>query len=283
MTDLIDTIAVEERYTIGGKAVIIRRDDLAYKPPLPPNAKMSALCGLIERAAANGYKKVVMFAKKQQGISYAVGLPVFCEMFGLEPIITYPTRTGQPVPEWLVGLGVEAHGLWANLVYVNVAQSKKLADGVGAYFVPFGFDDALSVDIHAQKFALPDYEIGTLVMATMTGMILAGTLRQIRDRGYSVKRIVAISGGRPSENVLESVNKYIGGFDGIGIPFERLSILNPYDRNVDARVAVDRLHNLYNATIPTAFHPDYELKAWCWLLENLANLEPPIYFINVGR
>lgn len=279
--------AQEEVYRIAGKQVTIRRDDKAFLPPLPPNAKMSALYAIVARAAKQGYRRVVMFAKKQQGISYATGLPVFCEEFNMECTITYPASNTQPIPKWLDDLQMEytfcyPARLHPNMVTINVNQSKKIAEEQGAYFVPFGFDDVLSVNAHALKFHLPQ-EVGTLLMSTMTGMILAGTLWQIRRRAYKVKKVIAISGGRPPDNVHKSVQKYMDDLDDF-TKYCPLEIINPFDRNIDALGGV----KLWNAVkgrndLPDYFHPDYEAKAWLWLLQNIEHLQEPIYFINVGR
>lgn len=281
--------APEEQYEVKGKAVIVRRDDKAFLPPLPPNAKMAALYQLVKRAAEQGYKKVVMFAKKQQGISYAIGLPVFCREFDLEAIITYPQpkRQWHIAPSFIPSAKHNGNGqqeklqlipLHPNMVSINVAQSIKIAEQTGAYFIPFGFDDALSVETHARKFSLPDYRIGTLVTATMTGMILAGLLRQIYLREYLVDNVYGISGGRPVDSVYKSINKYIN-LD-IEAKRIRLHIRNPYDRNFPALAYLEEYFPDCNFF---ATHPDYEAKAWLWLLQNIHVLPEPIYFINVGR
>lgn len=277
--DLIAEIAPEEEYSIRGKSVIVRRDDLAFKSPLPPNAKMAALYELVKRAAEQGYKKVVMFAKKQQGTSYAIGLPVFCSMFDIEPIITVPMSKAyveaNTLTEWqleAIGRGARLERLHPNMVSINVNQSKKIAEAEGAYFIPFGFDDALSVEAHANKFSLPDYKIGTLITATMTGMILAGLVTQIYRRGYEVEKLYGISCGRPVENVFKSMNKYITYLYEAQL-LDYLEFINPYPRNFIPAFKEERF----------PLHPDYEAKAWYWLYTNIDSLQEPIYFINVGR
>lgn len=271
-------IAPEEEYKIKGKTVIVRRDDKAYLPPLPPNAKMAALHALVKRASEEGYKEVMIFAKKQQGTSYAIGLPIFAKEFGLHSIIVCPVSKTELLPHWLkspiIDYNTETIRLHPNLITINVSQCKKIAKERGAYFIPFGFDDPLSIEIHANKFSLPVYKIGTLITATMTGMILAGTLRQINNRGYKVDRVISVSGGRPVESIYKSINKYLvdlyenQSLDG-------LEIFNPYDRNF--KVEIPSEYNLFNP------HPDYEAKAWLWMIKHIEELKEPIYFLNVGR
>lgn len=268
-----------EKYEVGGKEVIVRRDDKSFLPPLPPNAKMAALYALVERASKQGYKEAVLFAKKQHGISYSIGFPVFCKEFGLKSIVVMPSdnTTGTGFPEWsesLVELGAYRIGIKPNMVTINVNQAKKFAEERKAYFVPFGFDDALSVEVHANHFSLPQ-NVGCLVLSTMTGMILAGTLKQIKDRGYNVKTVNAVSGGRPVGSILKSVYKYL---DPSISYCHNLNIHNPYDRNFDAITALKNLDQ-----IPFDLHPDYEAKAWLWLVTNIDKLREPICFINIGR
>lgn len=277
---LIAEIAPEEEYTIEGKKIIVRRDDLAFRPPLPPNAKMAALFELVKHAYAMGYKKVVMFAKKQQGTSYAIGLPVFCKMFDLHAIITYPQPKAQwhITPDFIAQARVNGFAddtelipLHPNMVSINVNQSRQIAEKQNAYFIPFGFESALSVDAHANKFALPSYHIGTLITATMTGMILAGTLRQIYERKYDVERVYGVSCGRPVKSVLKSMQKFLDWEREV----KRHLTIFEYPRN---------FHPAFQpGQAPFPLHPDYEAVAWYWLLQNVSTLPEPIYFINVGR
>lgn len=268
--------APEEQYRIEGKLVTVRRDDKAYLPPLPPNAKMGALWAILQEAHNDGYKKVVMFAKKQTGTSYAVGLPIFAQALGIHPIITYPITEKQDFPDWvyeaIIGRA-EVIRLHPNMVSININQSKQIAQKKGAYFVPFGFDDLLSVETHAEKFSLPEYRIGTLIMSTMTGMMLAGTILQIQRRGYKVDKIIGVSGGRPKENIYQSIAKYLPSSK----TFENVEIVDPYDRNFAALSHIEPRYRLFD------LHPDYEAKAWYWMTSNIKQLKPPIYFVNIGR
>lgn len=277
ISDLI-TEAPQEVYLIDNIPVIVSREDLAYKAPLPPNAKMSALYEIVKHKAAMGFTKMVLFAKKQKGISYAIGFPYICEEFGIEPIITYPAIAKHPMPEWMKVLYTRgdtnflAERLHPNMVSININQSKKIAEDLGAYFVPFGFDHALSVDIHSKRFVVPN-ACKTVVMATMTGMTLAGAIKSASNKVISVPfdlyqfpKFIGISCGRPPENVHKSMAQYI-----TLPPINRLSVINPYDRNI--KIDIDQ---------PFPLHPDYELKAWKWLTDNIHQLAEPILFINVG-
>src|SRR5689334_4940788 len=140
--DLIAADAPIEEYSIKGKKVFVRREDLRYAAPLPPNAKMSALYAIVERAASEGYKKVVLFAKKQQGTPYAMGLAPICQEFNIDAIIAYPASNTQAMPEWLQKLqtdfiNVFPARLHPNMVTINVNQCKQIAEKRDAYFIPF--------------------------------------------------------------------------------------------------------------------------------------------------
>jgi hypothetical protein len=278
--------APEEEYTIKGKRVIVRRDDLAYLPPLPPNSKMQAMYEILKRAKLQGYNKALMFAKKQQGTSYVIGLPIFCQALEMEAIIAYPGKAGK-LPDWLeqqINQNVQVVLLHPNMVSINVNQAKKIAEEQKAYYVPLGFDDIAGVRAHEKKFSLPDYRIGTLITATMTGIVLAGLLRQIESRNYKVDMLYGISCGRPTDSVYKTMNKYIADLYEYGNQLDYLEITNPYERNIDAISDIKRwsvFHKEEGLCFPV--HPDYEAKAWLWMLENIDRLKEPIYFINVGR
>lgn len=275
----MDEVSQVEICHIKGRDVYVRRDDLAYHAPLPPNAKMAALYNIVKHAYALGHDRVVMFAKKQQGMPYAVGLPPICKEFGMECWITYPSNKFETLP-WMVE--AQRFGncffefLHPNMITVNVNQSKKLAERLKAYFIPFGFDDPISVETHASKFELPQH-VGTLVLSTMTGMILAGTLKQIYTRGYNVERVYGISSGRSEMNIHKSIMKYL---DPNKLGHLHLSEAYPRDFKVDQSS---------KELFPFPVHPDYEAKAWNWLLDRLElsglyePLPDPIWFINSGR
>lgn len=261
------TTAPEEHYPIDGKWVTVSRQDLAYKKPLPPNAKMSALYEIVKQYSRQ-YKTMVLFAKKQKGISYCIGFPVICKEFGVTPIITYPKSENQPLPDWMFQLGsygpeTETIQLHPNMVTINVNQSKQIAEQRNGFFIPFGFDHEISVMVHSEHFNVYR-KLGTLVMATMTGMTLAGAIDNINRGNKQVKKIVGISCGRPVGNVIKSMEQYVD------VP-QNVEIINPYERNHTPDIEQ-----------PFPLHPDYELKAWAWMLENIQKLPEPIYFINVG-
>lgn len=265
-----------EVYKVKGVNVNVRRDDLTFLPPLPPNAKMAALYNIVKHAYVKGYKRVVMFAKKQTGTPYAIGLPPIAADFDMDCIITYPSNKFETF-DWMVHAqrfgNCSFEFLRPNMITVNVNQSKKLAEKLDAYFIPFGFDDEISVETHANKFELPQH-VGTLVLSTMTGMILAGVLKQIYTRGYNVERVYGISSGRSEASVYKSIVKYL---DLNLLGHLHLNEAYPREYKVD-----QSLGEIY----PFPLHPDYEAKAWSWLVTRLGDnpqFPEPIWFINSGR
>lgn len=263
ISDLI-TKAPEETYNIGNRWVTVRREDLAYKKPLPPNAKMSALYEIV-KAHSRQYREMILFAKKQTGISYSIGFPYICKEFNIHPVVVYPKTVKTKVPDWFDKLGpqTETYFVHPNMVTINVNQCKQLAEERKAFFVPFGFDHQISVRTHSERFDLPR-KIGTLIMATMTGMTLAGAIDNLYRGNKPAKQIIGVSCGRDENNVMKSMSKYINVPDNV-------KIINPYER-----------HFKPNIETPFPLHPDYELKAWNWMIENIDTLIDPIYFVNVG-
>ena len=259
--------AVEQTYTVSNKQVRVIREDLAYASPLPPNAKMSALWAIVQRAHAEHYTGVALFAKKQSGVSYAIGLPHMANALDMQSLLTYPITPKHKFPDWLTQTqtdGAEIVPLHPNMVSINVNQNRKLAEMRGYYAVPFGFDDALSIETHAQRFVLPS-NIGTLVLSAMTGMCLAGAILHLQRNDKFAADIVGVSGGRDASNIFKTMRKYID------VP-ENVRIIDEYAR-----------HYKPNTVAPFDVHPDYELVAWHWLTQNVETLKEPIYFLNVGR
>lgn len=277
MIEQFITAAKRELHLIDNIPVIVSREDLAFSPPLAPNAKTYALIEIIKREAANGYKTMVMFTKKQQGTPYAIGFPYICAEFNVKPIIAYPATGKHPLPDFIQKLlytenppRCEFVQLHPNMISINVNQAKQIAEDHQGYFIPFGMDDALGVEAYAKHFEIPA-NIKTVVMATMTGMTLAGAIlnaqrKHISNELKDFPKFIGVSCGRPTDNVLLSMKKYIT------LPtFDKLQL---YDYGRAPMLVADT---------PFPLHPDYEAKAWFWLKQHIKELDQPVYFINVGR
>lgn len=259
----IKTIAPVEEYKISGIDVTVSREDLRPSRPLPPHGKMPALREMCRSVAQQGYKAICAFGSKYS--NWTAGLPYLARHYQLGSIVIYPANRMADVPAWLQqSMPDELVTIKPNMVGINMAQAKKIAEEKGAYFIPFGLETQSTLDILEETISLPD-RTGTLIITAGSGMTLAGVLMAIRKNGAQVDNIVAVSSGRPIDSIKQTVSRNVGAlpsniiwvreFDYANVP----TVLCPWDA-----------------------HDHFELKAYDWLIRNIKLINRPIWFINMG-
>jgi 1-aminocyclopropane-1-carboxylate deaminase/D-cysteine desulfhydrase-like pyridoxal-dependent ACC family enzyme len=132
--------------------------------------------------------------------------------------------------------------------------------------LPFGLECAEAVRAvagEASSVPIEAVQGGTVVISAGSGVTLAGLLLGLRA---TPERLIAISSGRSISKISACVRRYVRQLPRF---VDILEPRYPYD------IALD-----YPCPFPS--HPNYDRKAWKYLVENVSQLQEPILFWNVG-
>jgi hypothetical protein len=131
--------------------------------------------------------------------------------------------------------------------------------------LPFGLDCRESVYAVAKEAARVPISLlsGTIVLCCGSGVTLAGLLIGLRKLP---RRLIGISSGRSGAKISACVHRYMATLPPC---VELVEALMPYD----SRPAIE---------CPFPAHPNYDLKAWKYLQENVKDMTHPILFWNIG-
>lgn len=270
---------LDEIYQVNGYEIIVRREDKRYKFPLPPHGKMGVVDLLCKYASARGYNMIGCFGSKTS--NWIAGVPIIASKYGLKAVVCYPAKNLSSCPGWLQNsakrqhlniepnYGYQLKLLHPNMTQINSSQARKYVEERQGFFIPFGFDLPICVEYLSKQYADMPKKIGTLVVSCGSGITLAGLLRAVRFNNIEVKRIEAVSSGRPVKSIIATISKH-----------------QQIPRNINWR-EVYTYSKVPNIECPWPAHGHYELKAYDWLVnyqaEGRRKLPEPIYFVNVGR
>jgi len=257
-----------ERYSVCNRIIFVKRDDLFGIYPAPPLGKLRGLGVLLAGYYAEGINLVgcwdTRVSKLGQGLAaLARGFP------GMRAIVSYPTRQGCDVPEPVriaAGLGAEIVPVRGNHVSICYSQISKVIRARGGKMLPFGLECPEAVRAVADEAATLPVDFvtsATLILSCGSGVTLAGLLLGLRAKP---RRIIGISSGRSLAKIRACVCRYVGTVPSF---VELRPAFLPYD------VALK-----YPCPFPA--HPNYDRKAWKFLVDNRRNLLDPVMFWNVG-
>jgi 1-aminocyclopropane-1-carboxylate deaminase/D-cysteine desulfhydrase-like pyridoxal-dependent ACC family enzyme len=257
-----------EHYSVLGREVFVKRDDLFGVHPAPPLGKLRGLEILLQRYHEQGVRVVgcwdTRVSKLGQGLAALV-----TEFSDMRAVISYPTRRRCPIPNAVriaESLGSEILPLRGNHASICYAQATKLVAKRGGIMLPFGLECTEAVSAIADEAAsVPANFIksGTVVVCCGSGVTLAGLLLGLLA---APRRLIGISSGRSIAKILACVSRHVGKISS-SVDLHPARV--PYDQSLD-----------YFCPFPS--HPNYDLKAWKFLVENVESLHEPILFWNVG-
>ena len=257
-----------ERYLVRGREVFVKRDDLFGKYPAPALGKLRGLEVLLASYHERGFRVVgcwdTRVSKLGQGVAALIR-----KFSGMHALISYPHRKGYAVPNQIQiaeELGAEVIPMSGNHVSICYSQATKLVKKRSGIMLPFGLDCAEAVNAIAKEAASLPAELtsgGTLIVCCGSGVTLSGLLRGIRALP---KRIIGISSGRSIAKILVCVSRYT-----VELP-----------NAVKLRPATFPYEYALDFPCPFPSHPNYDLKAWKYLVDHIGRLSDPILFWNVG-
>jgi 1-aminocyclopropane-1-carboxylate deaminase/D-cysteine desulfhydrase-like pyridoxal-dependent ACC family enzyme len=257
-----------EVYHVANRAIFVKRDDLFGRWPAPPLAKLRGLRLLLEKAHANGTRVVGCWDTRISKLGQ--GLAACCaHLPEIKSIVSYPTKKGEAQPASIqkaAELGAEIYPVPGSRISISFARARKYVTERGGLMLPFGLECLEAVEGVRMEASRTPSEIikgGTLVVCCGSGVTLAGLLS-----GLPVlpRRVIGVSSGRALKNITICLKRYV---KSIPQCLELHEATMPYS-------AIP----YFDCPFPT--HPNYDLKAWKFLIENLQRYNDPILFWNIG-
>lgn len=258
--------------------ILVKREDLCTKPPLPPLAKLRGAELLLKTLKDKGVKLVGHHDSWYSKAGW--GIAAICKELELDLkcIVGYPDYKGRALPIQFVEAqiaGAELYPVRPNFIRVNYAMTKKYVESKGGYMLPFALACPESTIAVAREASTVPEELlgGTLVLSVGSGTILSGLLLGLKE----YPRIYGISAGMSEKNQRWNISELLMlsqpmlGVKGFAAAY-KVTIIpppRPYAECED-----------YPCPFPS--HPNYDRKAWRWLCEHIMELKQPLLFWNIG-
>jgi 1-aminocyclopropane-1-carboxylate deaminase/D-cysteine desulfhydrase-like pyridoxal-dependent ACC family enzyme len=257
-----------ETYCVKNRTVYVKRDDLYGIHPAPQLGKLRGLRVFIEHLYDRGERLVGCWDTRVSKLGQ--GVAAICRSLpGMHAVVSYPTRKGTLIPDSIKiakCLGAEIYPIRGNHVSICYAQVKKYIVKRGGVMIPFGMECREAVDaiaVEAKKIPTELLEGGTLVLCCGSGVTLAGLLLGLKTLP---DKIVGLSSGRSVPKIMACLNRYV-----INIP-----------KGIQIRPAHIPYYQVHEFDSPFPSHPNYDLKAWKFLVENMEYYSDPLFFWNIG-
>lgn len=266
-----------ESYTIGGKKVFVKREDLCAPYPLPPLAKMRGVNKRLLTVKEQGFKTVGVFDTKVSMAGY--GVSILAKQLGME-CVTFYSGTKEVISNLPPNL-IAAQRTCRNIVAVKPGRTpicysyaKKAAESAGFYMMPQGLAcTETSDEVEKVAAGLPKNILGgSLIIVSGTGTILSGIIKGIQRLPANIVSVSAcISPKKQYNNILRLVkdNQYPHTTQLILSLTEFLEPVMDY-------------YTECNYACPFDCNRHYDRKAWQWLNENINILTEPVLFWNIG-
>jgi 1-aminocyclopropane-1-carboxylate deaminase/D-cysteine desulfhydrase-like pyridoxal-dependent ACC family enzyme len=257
-----------ETYSVCGRRIYVKRDDLFGVPPAPPLAKLRGMRLLLKNHYVCGVRLVGCWDTRISKLGE--GLAACCtELPGMGCIVSYPTKKGVPEPDSIKrarGLGAEIFPVPGGRISICFYKARVFVEKQGGVMLPFGFECREAVEgvkKEARKISKEFIRYSTLILCCGSGVTLAGLIL-----GLPVlpRRIIGISSGRSPNNILACLKR-----NGVIVPkcLEIHEATIPYSEPVHCHC-------------PFPAHPNYDLKAWQYMVDNLKAINGEILFWNIG-
>ncbi len=257
-----------EVHTVFGRRVFVKRDDLFGNDPAPPLGKLRGLSIILRELHEQGVRLVGCWETRVSKLGQ--GLAALATVYpDMRTIVSYPTRNGVPLSDSIrkaQDLGAELLPLRGNHVSICYSQAKNYVTHRGGVMLPFGMECVEAVNaVAAEAKSIPIDIVhgGTVVVCCGSGVTLSGLLLGLQAKP---RRVVGISSGRSVRKILKCLSTYVPNLP------EYLAVHPaqvPYEHAIDC-------------PCPFPSHPNYDLKAWKYLSENIRSLSDPVLFWNIG-
>lgn len=263
-----------EEYTLSGKKVYVKRDDLflaSRQPMVPALAKLRGARVVLKKLKEEGVRKIACFdtriSKSGQGIAY------LCQELELECAVGYPRlvsdmKLNEPQEKAQL-MGAKVFPVEAGRTNICYHAFKRKVEELGYYVLPLGitFKETAS---EVAKISEKIEKFGSIVVATGTATIACGI--SIGNREVNV---VGVSCGMSPQR------------QGIRIGNICSALRIEFPKNLCIyESGYDYYGKAETIGIPFPSSPYYDAKAWWWLERMIESgddsIKEPILFWNIG-
>ena len=257
-----------ETYSVGGKSVYVKRDDLMGDGKiLPPWGKLSALKNVL--LDVNPTKPLIHLSVYGSWSGWA--LSQISKELGYEFIMAYPKS--KKYPEYMLEKVDKTLPLKPNMMSILYNKVGAIAREKDYIRLPYAFDHSAYIDTQRKRFreVKEKLDFDHLVVSSGSGVTCLGFLLE----------------HEPFQSLFESNNKRtfhtvcVSSESSIKKKFSKYQI---HDSNnieiIKSEFAFDDKMEWYNTPFPC--NEFWDKKAWYWLEQNISKFEGDILFWNLG-
>jgi 1-aminocyclopropane-1-carboxylate deaminase/D-cysteine desulfhydrase-like pyridoxal-dependent ACC family enzyme len=270
-----------ETYEQNGRAIYVKREDHAVKWPGPPFSKIR---GVYQHLKALKHQGVRIVGYVENGVSMGSWAVAYCaQKLGLKAVIFDPQYKHDTPPLltlhrqiWPQFSPIIIHSKPMRLKIANNMCRKVLYEqyGAKAILLPNGlpFPETITETAKEWRRTMEVVHPKSTVICIGSGTIAAGILNGMKStEGILYGVLVAPRDTKAKQKeICDKSHRHFTGLFDEGLSFQV----------VDAGWAYDAVAN---RDCPFPSHPNYDLKAWTWLCDNIQHLKSPILFWNIGR
>ena len=274
MEFLRDNTPIEE-YKVNGNIVYVKREDLSTIPPMPPLAKLRGISLKIEKLVKQGITKIGVFDTRvsKSGLGITT-IAHFIYNDRVKVYLGYPKLNENnllpPQIEKAQSLGAIIQPIRAGRLSICFARFRKILDK-DVYIFPHGLPFIETAEAEAKEaLMVPEGLLtGSLVICSGTATILSGVFSGLKR----VPQIYSISAGKSIKEQRRRVCEITEKLNP-----DRIFEINKINFTSDIMPYYET--PLLECPFPS--HPNYDVKAWFWLLSNIEKIKKPILFWNIG-
>lgn len=272
-----------EIYSVKGRNIYVKREDLCCPQGWPPFSKMRGLWSYLSRRQQEG---LTVVGYTETSISMAGwGVCQVAKEVGMKAVIFDPQyKVDHPEHKLLEyhreqwkRLGADLIPLPAGRAKINWYQSHKiLLDRYGskAELLPLGIPLKETVEETAKEWQMASifHNWSATICCVGSGTIFAGLLKGWREGDGEMIGVMCRTGnlGKKEQECLRKADVSRGTLLG---RHYNMSLFDPgWEYTKPSK-----------ASCPFPCHPYYDLKAWQWLVEHLDEYADPILFWNIGH
>ena len=264
-----------EEYTLKGKKVYVKRDDLVGNgTTLPRWAKIEGIRRILESDYIDKSKPLTHLSVYGSWTGWV--LSVLCKEYGIEFISAYPNSKTYPpeILEIIKSNGAALYPMKPNMMKLLENKLGGIAKREGWQQLPYAFNHPTYVNYmqSRMKEVLDEHDFDHLVVSIGSGVTASGLIREFltynswQDLVSNRRKVHTIT-----MSSIESTKKILnenkaGDLNNIHIyksPFEFNDFMDDYQ-------------------VPFDCNEFWDKKMWYWLEENIQNLEGKILYWNIG-